>query len=104
MAPGKQAQFAEVLVHKLYLELFAVPGSKSAITSAARPGISFEEFRTKLKGLMGSGLSARQKQVMEYSLEGKSEREIAHVLGITQQVVNIHKRRARTKLRQWCLP
>ncbi|UCG62045.1 MAG: hypothetical protein JSV52_01770 [Candidatus Zixiibacteriota bacterium] len=105
MVPGRKTEFAEVLVHKLYLELFsAASGYRSAASGAATPGISFEEFRSKLKGLMRSELSTRQKQVLEYSLRGKSEREIAHALGITQQVVNIHKGRARRKLRQWCLP
>ena len=61
-------------------------------------GRSLDKYRSKLKWHIKRSLSNRQKQVIEYYLKGKTEREIAAVLGITQQVVNIYKHRAIKRL------
>jgi len=59
----------------------------------------FEKFRSRLKWHMNHSLSARQKEVIKLYLNGKKQREIAEILGIKQQVVNIYKKRAINKLR-----
>jgi len=59
-----------------------------------------DSARKRLRWHVNHSLSDRQKQVIKYYLMGKKEREIAHLLGITQQVVNIYKQRAIRKLRQ----
>lgn len=56
--------------------------------------------RKRLRWHLNHSLSDRQKQVIRYYLMGKKEREIAQLLGIKQQVVNIYKQRAIRKLRQ----
>ena len=99
MAPRKEYEFAEVLVDKLLLESFANEESPYHGFVEAKPGRrSFEKSRSKLKWHIRNTLSSRQRQVIEYHLTGKTEREIARILGITQQVVNIYKHRAIKKL------
>ena len=61
---------------------------------------SLDKYRGKLKYHIRNSLSPRQKQVITHYLRGRKEREIAQVLGITQQVVNIYKHRAIKKLHQ----
>ena len=56
------------------------------------------KFRNRLRWHINNTLSRRQRQVIRYYLSGKKEREIAKLLGITQQVVNIYKNRAIKKL------
>ncbi len=95
MTPRKEYEFAEVLVDKLLLESFAneqSPYHGSDVES--RPRNSFEKSRSRLKWHIRNTLSSRQREVIQYYLTGKTEREIAKVLGITQQVVNIYKHRA----------
>lgn len=99
MTRRKEYEFAEVLVDKLLLESFA--NEQSAYHGGEEEKVTrlpFEKFRSKLKWHIRNSLSGRQKQVIEYYLRGKTEREIARVLGITQQVVNIYKHRAIKKL------
>ncbi len=99
MTPRKEYEFAEVLVDKLLLESFANEQSPYHGLSERRvTPPALEKLRGKLKWHIRNTLSARQKQVIEYYLKGKTEREIARVLGITQQVVNIYKQRAIKKL------
>lgn len=99
MARRKEYEFAEVLVDKLLLESFANEQSPYHGNDEEKvTGVPFEKFRSKLKWHIRNSLSARQKQVIEHYLRGKTEREIAGVLGITQQVVNIYKQRAIKKL------
>jgi len=99
MAPRKEYEFAEVLVDKLLLESFANEESPyHGLSEDPRPRKSFEKSRSKLKWHIRNTLSSRQRQVIQYYLTGKTEREIAKVLGITQQVVNIYKHRAIKKL------
>lgn len=99
MAPRKEYAFAEVLVDKLLLESFA--NEQSAYHSSTDEPVaprSIDKLRSRLKWHIRNSLSRRQKEVIEYYLRGKTEREIARILGITQQVVNIYKHRAIKKL------
>ncbi|MEA3296745.1 MAG: LuxR C-terminal-related transcriptional regulator [candidate division Zixibacteria bacterium] len=101
MSLSKEYDFAEVLVDKLFLESFANEQSpyynQGANGSLSR---ALDKFRSKLKWHVDNSLSPRQKQVIRYYLSGKKEREIAEMLGITQQVVNIYKQRAIKKLQR----
>lgn len=98
MTSRNEFQFAEVLVDKLFLESFANEHSPYYAGGESSGSASHDRVRSKLKWHIGHSLSKRQKQVLRYYLSGKREREIAHILGITQQVVNIYKQRAIKKL------
>jgi DNA-binding NarL/FixJ family response regulator len=92
-------EFAEVPVDKLILESFANERSAYHIPSSdseEQPGLG--RFRNRLRWHINNSLSSRQKQVIRAFLAGQKEREIARVLGVTQQVVNIYKHRAIKKL------
>ena len=99
MTARDEFRYAEVLVGKLLLESFA--NEQSAYhkqeSNADKPQV-LEKFRNKLKWHINHSLSPRQKEVIKHYLSGKKEREIARILGITQQVVNIYKHRAIKKL------
>ena len=99
MAANSEYKFVEVLVDKLFLESFANDKSayyNFATNNSVSPNI--DKYRTKLKWHIKRSLSKRQKEVIQHYLTGKTEREIARILGITQQVVNIYKHRAIKKL------
>lgn len=99
MSARREYEFAEVLVDKLLLESFAneeSPYHKPSEDELANK--SFDKLRNRLKWHIRNSLSTRQKQVIEHYLTGKTEREIARILGVTQQVVNIYKHRAIKKL------
>jgi DNA-binding CsgD family transcriptional regulator len=99
MAAKRESQYAEVPVDKLILESFANERSAYHINpSETEPGVNWAKFRRKLRWHINNSLSKRQKQVINAFLAGKREREIARILGITQQVVNIYKHRAIKKL------
>ena len=101
MSPGKEYDFTEVLVDKLFLESFANEQSPYYAQDIERSlSGALDKFRGKLKWHVNNSLSPRQKQVIRYYLSGKKEREIAEILGITQQVVNIYKHRAIRKLQE----
>ncbi len=101
MPVKKESDFAEVLVDKLFLESFANEHSAyyTAGTSTP-PGAALDKFRSRLRWHIGHSLSPRQKQVIGYYLKGKKERQIAQILGVAQQVVNIYKQRAIKKLQK----
>ena len=89
----------ELLVDKLFLESFANEQSPYYIPDHEKQAdIALDKFRGRLKWHINHSLSARQKQVIKYYLTGKKEREIARILGVKQQVVNIYKHRAIRKL------
>lgn len=97
----QESDFAEVLVDRLMLESFA--NEQSAYhdrkeNQAKRRLLA--RFHTRLKWHIDHSLSSRQKQVIRAYLSGHREREIASSLGITQQVVNIYKRRAIKRLHE----
>ena len=101
MPPKKESDFAEVLVDRLFLESFA--NEQSAYYAAgtpASPGAALNKFRSSLRWHISHSLSPRQKQVIGYYLKGKKERQIAQILGVAQQVVNIYKQRAIKKLQK----
>ncbi len=99
MPQKKESDFAEVLVDKLFLESFANEQSAYYTNSTGQPsGVALGKFRNRLRWHINNTLSRRQRQVIRYYLSGKKEREIAKLLGITQQVVNIYKHRAIKKL------
>jgi DNA-binding NarL/FixJ family response regulator len=105
MLRRSEAEFAEVMVGRLLLEAFA--NERSAYHQSAEEldsKTSLDRYRGKLKYHIRNSLSPRQKQVITQYLRGKKEREIAQVLGITQQVVNIYKHRAIKRLHQLLAP
>ena len=95
----KESDFAEVLVGQLLLESF--PNEQSAYhdrkENLAKRRL-LARFQSRLKWHIDHSLSSRQKQVIRAYLRGHRDREIAADLGITQQVVNIYKRRAIKRL------
>ncbi|MBD3333286.1 hypothetical protein GF356_10590 [candidate division GN15 bacterium] len=99
MSRRRESEFAEILVDRLLLESFANEQSAyHRIDAEAARSERLDKYRSKLKYHINHSLSPRQKQVIKHYLSGKKEREIAHILGITQQVVNIYKHRAIKKL------
>jgi len=102
MTARQESDFAEVLVDRLFLESFANEHSPYHTSDATDTSLSeaLDRFRQKLKWHIGHSLSRRQKEVIKHYLNGCKEREIAELLGVTQQVVNIYKRRAIKKLQK----
>ncbi|KAA3633853.1 MAG: hypothetical protein DWP97_08255 [Calditrichaeota bacterium] len=101
MKRKEEYYYAEILVDKLFLESFANEKSAYHLSEDEFKGATtLDKFRSKLKWHIKRSLSKRQKEVLEYYLTGKTEREIATILGITQQVVNIYKHRAIKKLQK----
>jgi RNA polymerase sigma factor (sigma-70 family) len=98
MATRKESEFAEVLVDRLFLESFSTERSAYHRDNPAPRSSSWDKNRKRLKWHISRSLSPRQKQVIQHYLSGKKEREIASILGITQQVVNIYKHRAIKRL------
>ena len=99
-APKKESDFAEVNVDRLIIESFPNESSPYYKTSVDRiHDKRFDEFRSRFRWHLARSLSPRQKEVMRLTLIGKKQREIAQILGITQQVVSIYKRRAIIRLR-----
>lgn len=89
------------MVGRLLLEAFANEQSAYHQTMDDLDSKSaLDKYRGRLKYHIRNSLSPRQKQVITQYLRGKKEREIARLLGITQQVVNIYKHRAIKKLHQ----
>ena len=99
MSPSKASRFTEVLVDRLFLESFSNEQSVYSKENEQKiePKLKTRLLR-KLKWHINNSLSVRQEEVIKYYLSGKKEREIADILGITQQVVNIYKQRAIKKL------
>ncbi len=99
MSPRKASRFSEILVDRLYLESFSNEQSVFSKENEQKiePKLKTKLLR-KLKWHINNSLSARQEEVIKYYLRGMKEREIAEIIGITQQVVNIYKHRAIKKL------
>ncbi|MFH1687130.1 MAG: sigma factor-like helix-turn-helix DNA-binding protein [bacterium] len=101
MTARQESEFAEVLVDRFFLESFANEQSPYHSSDAGgSPSEVLDRFRHKLKWHIGHSLSPRQKEVIKHYLNGRKEREIAAMLGVTQQVVNIYKQRAIKKLQK----
>jgi RNA polymerase sigma factor (sigma-70 family) len=100
MAPKRESDFAEINIDWL-IEQF--PNEASAYHKTSEDQAQdelFDQFRSRLKWHLAHSLSVRQKEVMILFLQRKTEREIATVLGVKQQVVNTYKRRAINRLRK----
>lgn len=96
---ARESDFAEVAVDRLFLESFANEQSPYHSDEAEQMiRQDLDKVRGKLKWHINHSLSVRQKQVIKHYLSGKTERQIAQLLGVTQQVVNIYKHRAISKL------
>lgn len=100
MRRSTESDFAEVMVDRLFLESFANERSAyySDESEKSRKN-ALDRFRSRVRWHISHSLSRRQKEVLRSYLSGKTEREIAHDLGITQQVVNIYKHRAIKRLK-----
>ena len=99
MTSEKEFRFAEVLVDRLFLESFS--NEQSAYHFALERKLDPKkrhQLLARLKWHINNSLSSRQREVIKFYLRGKKEREIAAILGVTQQVVNIYKQRAIKKL------
>lgn len=93
--------FAEVIVDRDVLERFSQEMSAYYETAAAADKrASYVKFRNKLLWHIRHSLSERQRQTLMMILSGKTEREIAALLGVTQQVVHIYKQRAIRRLHE----
>ncbi len=99
MPTRREFEFAEVAVNKLFLESFANEHSPYYVGNEEKPlAVTLGKYRNRFKYHVNNSLSMRQKEVIKHYLTGKTEREIAKILGVTQQVVNIYKHRAIKKL------
>jgi len=98
----RESDFAEVLVDRLFLESFANEQSPyySGDSDLSADLNSLDKFRNRLKWHIANSLSPRQKEVIQHYLKGRKEREIAGIIGVTQQVVHIYKHRAIKKLQK----
>ncbi len=100
MTMRQEAHFAEVAVDRLLIESFSNEASAYFKDAGARQRDAyFDRFRARLKWHIARSLSYRQRQVITLYLKGKKQREIAQLLGITQQVVSIYKSRAINRLK-----
>lgn len=91
---------SEIQVDRLFLESFA--NEASAFYRESSEGEMLEpsaQFKSRLVWHINHSLSPRQKAVLKAYLSGQTERQIAQLLGIKQQVVNIYKHRAIKRLR-----
>ncbi len=95
MTENNEHRFAEVVFERLALE--SLPEEQSAYyeTQGEKERRKLIlKFGSRLRWHIRNSLSSRQREVIELILKGKTEREIAEILGITQQVVHIYKKRA----------
>ena len=101
MSKKKESDFAEVVIDHLILQ--SIPQEKSLYHADKSDQTKRDEFAriwSKVIWHIGRSLSPRQKEVIRLILQCKKETEIAEILGVTQQVVNIYKHRAINKLRK----
>jgi RNA polymerase sigma factor (sigma-70 family) len=100
MNESQEHRFAEILFEQFTLE--NLPDFQSAYYQTEDEIQRLARFRkalSKLRWHIRHSLAGRQREVIELILAGKTEREIASLLGVTQQVVHIYKQRAINKLR-----
>jgi len=101
MTHRSEHHFAEAIFEKLALE--SLPEEQSAYANTGGDNSIKEillQYRSKLKWHIRNSLSPRQREVIELILKGRTEREIASILGVAQQVVHIYKWRAIRMLRK----
>ncbi len=98
---SSEHRFAEIQVEPEVLERFSAEMSPYYRSSS---GTGDKEdhsaYHRKLMWHIHNSLSERQKQTLLLVLSGKTEREVATILGITQQVVHIYKWRAIRRLQE----
>jgi RNA polymerase sigma factor (sigma-70 family) len=99
MSKSAEHEFAEVVFEKLILENIPEEQSPYFVPPEDDRDGTAGRMSSRLKWHINNSLSPRQKQVIKLLLEGKTEREIAAILGIAQQVVHIYKWRAIKRLR-----
>lgn len=95
MTENNEHRFAEVVFERFALE--SLPEEQSAYYESQGEKERRKlilKFGGRLRWHIRNSLSSRQREVIELILKGKTEREIAEILGITQQVVHIYKKRA----------
>jgi len=105
MTHEREYKFAEVVLSRQLLE--NLPAEQSAYFSPyseTKDESLLRKCISKLRWHIRHSLSQRQKEVISLILQGKTERDIARVLGVTQQVVHIYKWRAIKKLRKKLAP
>ncbi len=98
---SSEYKFAEVSVDPVIMEQFSLemsPYYGKGISGAQSSRRS--SYHRKLMWHVRNSLSERQKQTLILILSGKTEREAATILGITQQVVHIYKWRAIKRLQE----
>ncbi len=101
MVRKRESDFAEIIVDQLFIESFPTESSAYFKTDSDKiRDKKFDKFRNRFRWHLSRSLSPRQKKVMKLTIAGKKQREIAVILGITQQVVSIYKRRAINKIRK----
>jgi DNA-binding NarL/FixJ family response regulator len=100
MVARKEYLYAEILCDNKFLEGFS--NEKSPYYQAEPDKLQKTKNRKliiKLNRHINNSLSNRQREVIKLLKEGKTERQAAAILRITQQVVHIYKWRAINKLR-----
>lgn len=99
-AEYNESDFVEILFDNLILESFPIESSpyyRDEVEKKQQDKL--DQYRNKVRWHINHSLSVRQKEVLKLFLMGKRESEIGHILGIKQQVVNIYKQRAISKLK-----
>lgn len=98
---SREYQFAEITVDRKVLEQFSLEMSAYHLDNSARQRRdSYASYKRKLVWHINNSLSQRQRQTLMLILSGKTERDIAAILGIKQQVVHIYKCRAIKRLHE----
>jgi DNA-binding CsgD family transcriptional regulator len=98
---NREHLFAELLVDRDVLERFSQDMSPYYQDNEASARRAFySAFKRKLLWHIRHSLSGRQRETLLLILSGKTEREAAADLGVSQQVVHIYKVRAINRLRE----
>ena len=95
----REYEFAEIAVDNNILEQFSQEMSAYYLDEiATHKRTVYATYKRKLLWHIRHSLSERQTQTLTLILSGKTEREVATILGISQQVVHIYKWRAINRL------
>lgn len=88
----REYQFAEIIVDQQILEQFSQEMSAYYRSGDREPTArDYTNYKRKLIWHINHSLSVRQRQTLLLMLSGKTERDAAAILGVTQQVVHIYK-------------
>jgi len=99
MSKKAEYLFAEVIFDPVMMERFSNEQSVHHQSEEDKYySALYKKYEHKLKWHIRNSLSERQKEVIQLISAGKTEREIAEILGISHQVVHIYKIRAIRKL------